>query len=214
MDKINIGCGDVPTRGWHNYDNSPSVRLAGWPCLTRLLYRLGLLSFKQRNFISTVRREGIRYANAVSSIPHANGSVAVIYTCHMLEHLDRQDARSFLREVRRVLMPGGIIRIAVPDLRYHIDQYLRDGDADLFMENLFTTSSKQAGIFTKLRYLLIGDRHHLWMYDARSLCQMLVGEGFRDPRVLGAGETTIPDPGSLDLAERSPESLFVEAVNP
>ena len=26
--KINIGCGDTPTKGWRNYDNSWSVRLA------------------------------------------------------------------------------------------------------------------------------------------------------------------------------------------
>ena len=26
--KINIGCGDTPTKGWSNYDNSWSVRLA------------------------------------------------------------------------------------------------------------------------------------------------------------------------------------------
>ena len=214
MDRINIGCGDVPTRGWHNYDNSLSVRLAHWLTLTRILMKLGLISPKQKKFISAVRQEGIKYVDAVRSIPHANGSIAVIYTCHMLEHLDRQDARSFLLEVRRVLVSGGIIRIVVPDLRYHIEQYLQDGDADLFMENLFTTSPSNVGLLNKLRYLLVGDRHHKWMYDAHSLCQMLISLGFKNPRVLKAGETTIPNHGSLDLSERSQESLFVEAVNP
>ena len=51
------------------------------------------------------------------------------------------------------------------------------------------------------------------MYDGKSLCNLLSSAGFEEPRILETGLTTIPDPGMLDLKERSPESVFVEAVN-
>jgi SAM-dependent methyltransferase len=212
--RLNVGCGDIPTLGWSNYDNSFTVRFARWPRLSALMSRLGLLSPKQMRFISVVRRHNIRYANAVKRIPEASASVEVLYTCHMLEHLDRQEAEQFLREARRVLAPNGIIRIAVPDLRIHVEAYLKNGDADTFVENMYMAPLRTDSFIQKLRYLLVGDRQHLWMYDGKSLCELLTKIGFKNPRVLSAGETTIPNPGELDLAERAEESLFVEAVNP
>jgi len=35
--QLNIGCGDAPTAGWINYDNSPAVWLARRPVVTWLL---------------------------------------------------------------------------------------------------------------------------------------------------------------------------------
>jgi hypothetical protein len=52
------------------------------------------------------------------------------------------------------------------------------------------------------------------MYDGPSLCRLLEQQGFRDVRVWPAGETGIPIPGDLNLRERSPESVFVEARKP
>jgi SAM-dependent methyltransferase len=212
--RLNVGCGATPTPGWVNYDNSISIRLAGWPVLTSLLRRLGLLSEQQKRFISIVRQKGIRYANAVKRIPEPDHSVEVLYTCHMLEHLDRREAALFLKEARRVLMPNGIIRIAVPDLRYHINNYLKDPNGDAFVENLKIARPQPNGLIDKLKHLLIGERDHLWMYDGESLCRLLLKSGFSNPQVLPAGESTIPNPGKLDLAERAPESVFVEAINP
>lgn len=69
-------------------------------------------------------------------------------------------------------------------------------------------------IVDKIKYMLIGDRHHLWMYDGDSICRLLASAGFKDPQVMESGTTLIPNFGSLDLEERSPESVFVEAINP
>jgi SAM-dependent methyltransferase len=180
----------------------------------RVLVRLGLLSEQQKRFISVVKKNGIRYANGVKRIPEPDRSIEVLYTCHMLEHLDRQDAALFLKEARRVLAPKGIIRIAVPDLRFHIENYLKDRNGDTFIENLRIASARPRGLFETIKHLAVGERHHLWMYDGESLCRLLSNTGFSNPQVLKAGETTIPNPGYLDLAEHSPESVFVEALNP
>ena len=39
----------------------------------------------------------------------------IIYACHVLEHIPRSRLMDALKEWRRVLKPGGILRIAVPD---------------------------------------------------------------------------------------------------
>ncbi|MCI0664139.1 MAG: methyltransferase domain-containing protein [Acidobacteria bacterium] len=211
--RLNIGCGATPTPGWVNYDGSIGVHLAAVPALVSVMTKIGLLSNMQNHLIAVVKQEGIKYANAVKRIPEPDHSADVLYTCHMLEHLDRREAELFLKEARRVLIPNGIIRIAVPDLKYHIENYLKDQDADIFVQNIQLAINRPAGLIEKLKHLIVGERHHLWMYDGASLCRLLLESGFRNPQVLGAGQTTIRNPGRLDLAERSPESVFVEAFN-
>jgi len=49
--RLNIGCGDAPTAGWINYDNSPAVWLARQPALTWLLRSVGLLDAGNLAFI-------------------------------------------------------------------------------------------------------------------------------------------------------------------
>ena len=211
--KINIGCGDTPTEGWRNYDNSWSVRLAKKKVLTYILWKSGFLSEAQDKFISFAKNANILWADGIKRIPENDSSVDVIYSCHMVEHLEKLDVASFFKEARRILKSGGIIRLAVPNIKYQVDNYLKDGDADKFIESTHLTRKKPKTIIAKIKYLIIGDRNHQWMYDGKSLCNLLSSAGFEEPRILETGLTTIPDPGMLDLKERSPESVFVEAVN-
>ena len=57
-------------------------------------------------------------------IPCADSSMDVVYHSHVLEHFDRKDGRFFLEECFRVLRPGGMVRIAVPDLEGIVRAYL------------------------------------------------------------------------------------------
>lgn len=50
------------------------------------------------------------------------------------------------------------------------------------------------------------------MYDGPSLARRLKEAGFRVASVVSAGETTMPDPGALDLREREDESVYVEGT--
>jgi hypothetical protein len=132
----------------------------------------------------------------------------------MLEHLTRDDANRFLKEALRVLKPGGLIRIAVPDLMFYAKNYVSDGDLEYFMQYLHLTKPSSRGLRQRITRLLVGDRHHQWMYDGAHLCKLLAACGYLEPEVLAAGHTTIADPGELNLCERSPESLYVEASKP
>lgn len=214
MTRINIGCGQTPTPGWHNYDNSLSVRLARYPMLVSILDSLGVLGDSQRSFVEFAMSSDIQWADATVRIPLPDNSADVLYTSHMVEHLDQAEVRRFLREARRVLMSGGIIRIAVPDLKKQVDEYVETGDANRFIERTHLAKQRPKSILDRLKYLIIGDRHHLWMYDASSIRSLLLEIGFEAPEVVDPGETTIPNPGNLNLYERSEESLYVEARIP
>jgi predicted SAM-dependent methyltransferase len=58
-------------------------------------------------------------------LPFADEAIDVVYCSHVLEHLSRQEAASLLGQMRRVLRPGGVIRVVVPDLETLAREYLR-----------------------------------------------------------------------------------------
>ena len=214
MTRINIGCGQTPTDGWKNFDNSFSLRLSKIPFLPDMLHRLRFLEGSQFQFIKFARENHIEYGDATKGLPLQEESCEVVYSSHMLEHLDRNGADKFLKEAYRVLRPSGIIRIAVPDIKKQIEQYNQSGDADAFVEATHMCVPRPTSVAQRVRLLLVGTRHHQWMYDGNSLSRLLQRNGFIETEVVPVGQTNIPEPESLDLKERSSESVYVEARKP
>jgi predicted SAM-dependent methyltransferase len=64
-------------------------------------------------------------------IPFPDASCDVVYHAAVLEHLRRSDAAAFLAECYRVLKPGGILRVGVPDLEKICQVYLSKLEAAL-----------------------------------------------------------------------------------
>ena len=209
--RSNIGCGQTPTPGWLNFDNSLSVHLSKFPLMAKVLEMLNLLGKDQKDYILFAKHNDIIWANVIKHIPLPDNSIEVLYTSHMLEHLDREEASLFLHEAYRVLEPKGIIRIAIPDLAKLINQYIIDGNADIFIDKTFLAFPRPKTLIERIRFLIIGTRHHHWMYDGPSLCRLLTMHKFESPIILQPGSTTIPNPGELNLNERAEDSVFVEA---
>lgn len=212
--RINVGCGQTPTKGWRNFDNSLSLRLTKIPFLPELLHNARILEASQYQFIHFAHSNSIEHGDVTKGLPLSDGSVDVLYSSHMLEHLDREEASLFLKEARRVLCSGGIIRLAVPDLHKHVQQYIASEDADAFIASTLLCQPRPRTIVQRLRVLLVGTRHHQWMYDGISLCRLLLAHGFVKAEVMPAGKTKIQAPEPLDLQERLSESVYVEAENP
>ena len=57
-------------------------------------------------------------------IPFSDGSFDVVYHSHLLEHLPTTVVPIFLSECYRVLRPGGVLRMAIPDLERIARTYL------------------------------------------------------------------------------------------
>jgi predicted SAM-dependent methyltransferase len=208
--RLNVGCGQTPTPGWLNIDNSLSVWLAKHRLIARIAKIARLVGEDQIKFIKVAREHGIVWGSALR-LPVADESAEVIYSSHMLEHLDREEAVRFIHECYRALRPGGILRLVLPDLKKLVDDYLASGDADKFIESTYLTRPRLKSWREKFMYLIVGDRHHLWMYDEKSLSRLLRQCGFKHVWHLEPGITKIPEPGELNLREREGESLYMEA---
>ena len=212
--RINIGCGQTPTKGWRNYDNSMSLRLSRYRYIPEFLRSLHILSSKQYEFVCFARKNDIRWGDATKGLSLQKNSCEIVYSSHMLEHLDRLEASEFLTEAFRILKPSGIVRLALPDLKITIAQYNEDQDADAFIEGTRMCVDRPRSFLMRLRILFVGTRHHQWLYDGASLCRLLEKHGFVDVEILPPGETRIRESGSLNLQERREYSVYVEATKP
>jgi SAM-dependent methyltransferase len=70
------------------------------------------------------RGPGVLAHDASRGLPFADATFDVVYHSHVLEHVRRPEALPFLRDCRRVLKPGGVLRVAVPDLEQICRLYL------------------------------------------------------------------------------------------
>jgi predicted SAM-dependent methyltransferase len=59
--------------------------------------------------------------------PFGDGSAALVYACHCLEHFPRDAVPRVLTEWSRVLRPGGILRLSVPDFDRIVEIYEQHG---------------------------------------------------------------------------------------
>jgi SAM-dependent methyltransferase len=212
--RINVGCGSSPTNDWINYDSSFSIKISKLPLyVPKILLFLGLIKESHLSYITFLKTSIIRYGNILKGLPNDDGSVSVIYTSHMLEHFDHHEADIFCKEVQRLLIPGGVIRIVVPDIAIKINDYSKHKNADLFIESLNICIPRPKTIFQKFYSKFIENSYgyHQRMYDSKLLMDLLKKNNFIDIKLLPAGETTINDSGDLDLREAEHESLYMEA---
>lgn len=181
--KLNFGCGSYPIYGWVNIVNSFSLYLAKHPLFFFLHRKFDLLNSHQINLINFFKNKNILYSKA-NSLSLEKNSNSIIYSSHMLEQLDREDALVFLIEAQRVLIDGGVIRLCLPDTQKLCKNYFEHGDANIFIEKTLLATPSQNSFFKKLKFFIIGPRHHMWMYDEKSLTYLLLKVGFRDIKVL------------------------------
>jgi predicted SAM-dependent methyltransferase len=193
--KLNIGCGTSGIEGWVNIDNSPSVLLSRLP--------LGRWIFRTPDWPRGVRRADVR-----KRIPFPDSSVSCIYSSHTFEHFTYEESRAVARECFRVLRPGGILRIVVPDLGIMARDYLAD-TADPMASHRFVS---RLLLMASVRDIVHAGAHHKQMFDARSLVHMLQGAGFRAPELSTFGSSRIAEILEIELESRRSESLYVEAT--
>ena len=80
----------------------------------------------------------IDYPHNVRSLPMFEDNTAnLIYACHVIEYFDRIEVLDVLREWHRVLKPGGVLRLAVPDFAALVEVYRKYGDLPLIHGPLY-----------------------------------------------------------------------------
>lgn len=76
------------------------------------------------DFVST--GPGVIAHDLRKGIPYPDNYFDVVYHSHVLEHFPKHEATGFIGECYRVLKPGGILRVAVPDLERIVREYLQN----------------------------------------------------------------------------------------
>jgi SAM-dependent methyltransferase len=66
--------------------------------------------------VQVFRRGLVEFLDATKPFPLPDGAFDYVYSEHQIEHIPLEAGEHMLRECYRVLHPGGVVRIATPDL--------------------------------------------------------------------------------------------------
>jgi ubiquinone/menaquinone biosynthesis C-methylase UbiE len=125
------------------------------------------------------------FGDVVRGLPVATVSTDRVYCQHVLEHLALVDFRKALTDVLRVLKPGGVFRGVLPDLEHEVRTYLanpaQDACSTLMQETYLGITNRPKGLSGFVR-ALIGNSHHLWMWDYKGIRAELEAAGFENIR--------------------------------
>lgn len=194
--KLHLGCFDCPIEGWHNTDITPHIWIARIPLAAMALHKAGKMdSHRLLQHQRGIFRK-VHYLDLSRRFPYPDAQFDFVFSCHVFEHIPRPILKQTLSEIRRVMKPGGVMRVVVPDLSWFVERY-SPAKADDFVKGVFEMENG-----------LEKNRHH-WMYSENSLGSLLEGQGFVDLRTCKYREGRCPD---LELLDNRPDhSIFMEA---
>jgi predicted SAM-dependent methyltransferase len=197
MRNLHIGCLATGMPGWENTDITPHIFVARVPGAARLLRALRLMTEQRYQEHRHGVYSRVSYLNAGKKFPYPAGTFDNVFSCHMLEHLYRAEAENCAHEVYRVLKPGGVFRVVVPDLDIYVRAY-DERHPEALLQKIYENTQKRDK-----------NRHH-WMYTASSLKRLLTDAGFTTIERCSYRKGRCPDLDKLD--SRPDESLFMEGV--
>lgn len=146
-------------------------------------------------------------SDCTRGLPLADGTVSYAVSIHLLQDLSWQVIPAVVRELRRVLMSGGVLRIAVPDLDRAIDAYRNNEPAYFYVPD---ADARDIGAKLVTQIIWYGSVHTPFTFGyAREL---LLTHGFVSVRRCAYRETTSSHPDIVQFDNRPRESLFIEAV--
>ena len=131
----------------------------------------------------------IDYIHDIKTLPMIkDASVQLIYTSHTLEYFDRIEVGSVLDEWNRVLLHGGLLRLAVPNFSALVDVYKQTNSLDKIIGPLYG------------RWEVIKDKYiyHKTVYDFISLKRLLQAHGFSNVRIWDWEQVFIGELASYD----------------
>jgi SAM-dependent methyltransferase len=140
-------------------------------------------------------------------LPLDTDSIDYAVSIHALPELPYPALIPALRELRRVLKPGGVLRLALPDLEKSLDAY-RSGDRDHFL----IPDEEMTSMGGKLVAQLVWYGYSRTPFVRDFVEEILVKAGFSRVNQLEYRETASAYPEIVELDNREAESLFVEAV--
>jgi predicted SAM-dependent methyltransferase len=137
--------------------------------------------------------------------PFEDGSFDGIFSEHVLEHFTWEDGEHVLRECRRILAPGGFLRVIVPDASRIMRAYVDDPQSLISHRASSTCLPIEAvNLYAYQRY------EHQCLYDWYLMERTLAAAGFSEIAQRSFRNSANPVL-AIDDAKYEWESLYVEA---
>ncbi len=204
------------------------LQFAEWKSLHPGCLDTDIVGLVDGNGISTepgriYRLDGESYfvqLDARDPLPFADSCLDWVYAEHFIEHVSLADGIRWLTEVRRILAPGGLVRLTTPDLRRYAESYL-SGDGGMFARHrdmLYEQGARprmpdRPAFMMNLVFSFWG---HRWVYDFEELRFAFEQAGYPVDEIrrcsFGAGANG--DVASMDRPHRRHETMYMEASAP
>ena len=207
---VNLGSGPTGPESWVNLDRSPTMLLRHVPWAARALRRAGVIG----DHHLTPWDPHIVRQDLTKRLPFEDGSVDAVYSSHFFEHIYYSDAEAILEECHRVLKPGGVLRLALPDGEAWARELIESDDdaGEAGHRYLLRLGSHPLERPTGKRALTarIGGHIHRWQPTRGLVRRMLVEAGFSDSEISDRKflEGDLPE---IERIETREESFFTEA---
>lgn len=196
MTYVQFGSGMSAPEGWRSFDASPTLWI-------------------ERRIPLVPKRwpRGVEFGDAVKGLPLPDRSCAAVYCSHVLEHLALDQFRAALRSTHRLLIPGGVFRLVMPDFQACIDEYHAD-TSELkgfhFLQYSGLGFDARPRSVRELVAACWGYRRHLWVWDFGGAKAELEAAGFRDIRRARYGDSPDPMFAKVEEEDRWYRALGIE----
>lgn len=141
-----------------------------------------------------------------AGLPLRSDSLNYVASMHALCELPYLQIVPALRELRRLLEPGGVIRLGLPDLDRAIDAYVK---ADLAYFSI--PASETASLSGKFIVQMTWYGTNLLMFTEEFTHELLERAELRDITRCQPGRTVSAYPEIVELDNRPKETFFLEA---
>lgn len=187
---------------------SLSSALRQWVAeISKVMLNIGCGDRKLAGFVNIDVMPGADLRHDVTrGIPYSDSSVDLIFSEHFLEHLPQRDGLRFLRECRRVLRPGGVVRVAMPDLDDLVTRYGNadwQGDGDMFRLGFEWVDNR-----CEMLNIAMREWGHQWIYNEEELRRLGDLAGLVPRGRMKFGVSVVPELNELE--HRAASKLIME----
>ena len=171
--KLNIGCGTDYKDGWINIDN---------------------------NSDNNIEKLDLNW-DLRTPLPFHDDSIDFIFNEHFIEHLSVEESKNAIKDFMRTLKPGGVLRIAMPDLEAVVQMYNDpEWENKPFIRRFNLEFVKTRAEMLNMNFSWWG---HKWLYDWEELDRRLKDLGCNNVKKCKLGQSKHKELQNLETRKES-----------